>query len=160
MPVNESVFALFFAIFWGGVMNVSGRWRMFQPLVCDWRILNRFALSLVMMVLLPIFYFALQLRCVGAGPDASTSTLATFAAVLPSLGVFIFYRSWMAIVEWRPHWFYWSREESPSDHRIMRVDPSMERLTLRHGFGYWWNAGAAIFYGVLAVGLPWLLRGT
>jgi len=158
MPVNESVFALFFAIFWGGVLNVSGRWRMFQPLFCFGRTLGRFWLSFLFMVILPICYFALQLQCVGTGAKASTGVLAAFAAVLPALGIFAFYRIWMAIVEKWPRRFYWSAEEYPPDYRLREIDPSIESLTLGNGLTGKGNVWAAVIYGVFAVLVPGLIR--
>jgi len=153
---KQALLALFFAIFWGGIMNVSGRWKMFQPVLRYPQIFKRFSLSLVVMVVLPIWYFAWQLQCVGAGNASSTREV--FAAVLPALGVFVFYRFWMVIVELFPEEFYW-RDAVGFPHKQLEViDTSVERLNIGEGFTVVWNGVAGVIYGLLAVGVAWWLR--
>ena len=152
---NQDLFVLFFAIFWGGIMNVSGRWRMFQPVLRYPRILSRFCLSLLMMVFLPIWYFAWQLQCIGGMEPSSTS--AVLASVLPSLGIFVFYRLWMVIIELMPRRFYWSDEECIPHYQLRLIDPSVEKLNIGNGFTTKWNFVAALLYGFLAVGVPGLI---
>ena len=156
MNGSQTVFALFFAIFWGGILNVSWRWQMFQPLWFP-RILLRVVLSVVLMMVLPIAFFALQVKC--SCSVSLDSGLDIVAAVLPALSVFGFYRFWMFVVGRWPKTFYWSEEEPVPDYRLRSVDPSTKELCIDlNKFGSWGNLAAAVIYWVVAVWVPWTMN--
>ena len=154
---TQTLFAGFYAIFWGSIMNVQGRWLMFQPLVWYSRIACRFALSFVVMTVLPVCYFVLEFRCLGM--SCANSVPEVVGAVFSSLFIYVFYRFWMAVVETWPKVFYWSRSDPVPDTRLRTIDPSIERLGLVHGWiGAIGNLGAAGFFGGVALGVPWLIK--
>ena len=156
MPSSESVFAVLFAIFWGSIMNVSGRWRMFQPFVWHGRIACRFALSFVVMLALPIFYFALVYQCINGSPLKSEWDVAR--AVLPSLFIYVCYRLWMALVGSCPRLFYWDPAEAVPNFRLRHIDPNPKLLGLPpHGYGPLGNYLGAAAYLWLALRGPWLV---
>jgi hypothetical protein len=151
-----TAYTLFFAIFWGGIMNVSGRWRMFQPIFKYWHIVRRFWLSFILLNVGPIVYFICQqqrIKCIeGEG------FWLWVAAISPALTIFAFYRLWMALVEWRTHWFYQTRAQQALGRvGLIGVEPTVESLQLDHGFGPGWNFGAAAFYVGAGVGLSYLI---
>ena len=151
MTTSETVFAVFFAIFWGSIMNVSGRWKMFQPFIWHGRIFRRFALSFVVMVVLPVWYFAVEYQYLNRVPLNSTWDVAR--AVLPALFIYVFYRVWMVVVGCLPTVFYWMPTEPVPNYRLRRIDPSPEDLGLPpYGYGPWGNVFATVFYIGVALG--------
>lgn len=156
MNDSQTVFALFFAIFWGSIMNVSGRWRMFQPFVWHGRIACRFSLSLMVMLVLPVTYFALEYQCLKGISLGSVWDVAR--AVLPSLFIYVCYRVWMAVVGTFPRWFYWDRGDAVPNFRLRSIDPHPKKLGLPpHGYGPLGNWVAAVCYLWLALRGPWLV---
>jgi len=155
MDDGQTVFGVFFAIVWGGILNVAWRWQMFQPL---WhgRILLRIVLSIVFMMVLPIVFFSYHFNCDCFG--FLWSWVDVVAAVLPSFSVFAFYRWWMAIVGRWPDCFYWSVGEYVPDYRLRCVDPSQEKMRIHLRIGYWGNCIAGVLYALVAVGGPWVIN--
>jgi len=114
LAVNKDVFMLFFAIAWGIVANVQGRWKAFH-----WPIVhrvpearNRALLSFIILNILPFLYFGYVLWVLTIRGQ-TTSHRAIIAipelilqGMLPALANFGFYRVWLGIIEWHPKWFY------------------------------------------------------
>ena len=134
---NMQVFMLFYAIAWGFVSNVQGRWKAFQlPLVHRVRrVLHRALLSFCCFNILPFCFFVYALAVfTHRGDLRSTSIIGQAAelivsAMLPSLAVFGFYRLWLGIIELIPTWFYHldSKELLPEFQHVeptVRLDPS------------------------------------
>ena len=161
MTTTQSIFVVFFAIFWGAVFNVQGRWRMFQPLVRYPHIRRRLALSILLGNVVPILFFAwifFRLRDTPGTSPADWSFLETlgqiFAGVLPAFGIFGFYRLWMAIVEFSPGAFYESQaKKTPA---LKDIDPTIEELHVDHQFEGWHNLIFAVLYFIVAGAGPCL----
>ena len=149
---SQTVFTVFFAIFWGGVMNTSWRWRMFQPLPHHGRIAARFVVAFFLMTILPLSFYVVVFRCLEHYQMRSWLDIAS--VILPSLFIFVCYRAWMAIIERWPKTFYWSREELVPDFRLRECDPSIEDLGVIPSYGGCPNATAAAFYVLVSVVVP------
>lgn len=155
MTTTQSIFVLFFAIFWGAVFNVQGRWRMFQPLVRYPHVLRRLTLSIFLGNVVPIIFFAwifFRLRDAPGTSPVNWSFLETLsqivAGVLPAFGIFAFYRLWMAMVEFFPRAFYES--EATQHSELKCIDPTIEELHVDHTFKGWHNLVFAALYFVIA----------
>jgi hypothetical protein len=109
----DQVFTVFYAIVWGTLANSLPRWKAFDTGRClkgssgypGYKSFLRLLLSLLLLTITPIIYFAWAFRClVGVGPPCSRAQLvfAALGAIAP-LG---FYRLWLAIVQFRSAWFY------------------------------------------------------
>ena len=124
---NKVVFMLFYAIAWGIVANVQGRWKAFHwPLVHKVKhARRRVILSLISLNLLPFFFFAYVLLFLGQynrgvpGVPLHAVIELVVQAMLPSLGVFGFYRIWLGTIERFPQYFY-------------ETDPSRLKKAFRH----------------------------
>lgn len=156
---SQTVFTVFFAIFWGGVMNTSWRWRMFQPLPQHGRIAARFAVGFFLMTILPLSFYVVMYRFLKCYQMRSWLDVAS--VMLPSLFIFVCYRGWMAIIERWATTFYWSREELVPDFRLRECDPCIEDLGVIPSYGGRPNALAAAFYVFVSVVVPvvyWVIR--
>jgi hypothetical protein len=60
LNVAQTLFAVFFAIFWGTSSNAWPKWKPFNwPLVfSSWRVARRVGLSVVLLNVAPVLYFA------------------------------------------------------------------------------------------------------
>src|SRR3989344_4841570 len=133
MTITQSIFVVFFAIFWGAIFNVQGRWRMFQPILSFQHIRRRFLFSLLMLNVAPIFFFAWTFFRLKDTPGETH--LQIFAGVLPAFAIFAFYRLWMGLVELAPRYFYQSRvKQNPN---LKNIEPTVEKLRLVHPFKGW-----------------------
>lgn len=126
---SQTVFMLFFAIFWGALANVQPRWKAFQfPL---WRsvrpqVWKRCALAILLLNLLPLGYFLFMmwiLRNVSAG----TTCRHLLLGIVPAFGVFGLYRFWLASIECSPKTFYKAK-------RVPDGDPSAKTDGLEEKF--------------------------
>jgi hypothetical protein len=173
MNDNQTVFTVFYAIFWGSVANVQPRWKAFQlPLVFDLKFARRRAfLSVVIFNLFPLAFYAwiLSLLNQSGGIDKSWSfyDFARFISrcVVPAFAAFGFYRLWLSIVEMCPKYFYSStqRELPPQYQRIsedgIAVEPSLDELSINPDSNNGWkNLIWAFVYFGFALSFPCWFR--
>jgi len=162
MTPTQQVFVVFFAIFWGGIFNVLGRWKMFNwPLAGYPQVRHRLVLSGIMFNVVPVLTFAWFFCLLRNTPPSLPSTMNTVAAMLwivagvvPAFAVFGCYRFWLAIVECCPETFYLTQG---TQDELQGVDPTIECLRLNPKWACR-NCFAALFYfsvAVLAVFLAW-----
>ena len=125
---HQQVFMVFFAIFWGTVASVQGRWKAFQlPLVFRVpRVGARVILSMGILNLLPLLFFA-YVFWILAGKTPTGLTVLDFVemvvnGVLPAFAVFGFYRLWLGIVERFPDIFY-NKERKAFQNKNWHSDP-------------------------------------
>jgi hypothetical protein len=114
LNVTQQVFILFYAITWGTAANSQPRWKafawgaVFQNAPAAWRA----ALSLILLNVFPLAYFAFILVCLGHGPWTALhhwdvrSGGRILLSTIPALSPFGFYRIWTAIVEFCSSRFY------------------------------------------------------
>jgi hypothetical protein len=153
---KQSIFALFFAIFWGGIMSVTPRWKMFQPVFTHIHIVARFLLSFFLLNVLPIVFFVYEFQKIRN--ICGDTWVELLASVFPALTIFVFYRLWMAAVEFCPTCFYQNAHARALESEAIRmVEPSIESLNVNHGLGCRWNVVAAMIYAVVGLGVPELL---
>jgi hypothetical protein len=142
----QTVFMVFYAIFWGGIFGVLPRWKAFQfPLVCKFLPATcRVALSILVLNILPILFFGYVMVVLGFREQAHDVTWSreihdlfvgaprlspwlaslnyVISGVLPAFAIFGFYRIWLGIVESRPNHFYTGgRIQIPKEYR--HVEP-------------------------------------
>jgi hypothetical protein len=159
LTASQSIFVVFFAIFWGAIFNVQSRWRMFQPILRFRHIRRRLLLSILVVNVAPIVFFVWAFYSLKGGssgvPPAQWGLSETFrvllAGVLPAFAIFGFYRLWMGIAELLPQAFYESASQQRND--LKGIDPTIEELHLDHPHK-WWNLLFAVVYFIIAfVGL-------
>lgn len=159
MTISQSIFVVFYAIFWGAIFSVQGRWKMFQPILRIEHILCRFLFSFIIVNIAPIVYFIAAFYCLRGGfTDGSSVEWDIFhtarillAGVLPAFAIFGFYRLWMGIVEIIPQIFYEHKNRQRSS--LLDIEPTIESLRLDHSHKYW-NLLIAFLYFLFAyVGL-------
>jgi hypothetical protein len=132
LNVHQQTFMVFFAIFWGAIFSVQGRWKAFQlPLVgCVPVVKCRVLLSFILLMVAPVAIFA----CVFVNlADARLSVCKYIMAlqlgvyaVLPAFSVFGCYRLWLGIVERFPGAFYCRRRSRLGEgleERYWHVEP-------------------------------------
>jgi hypothetical protein len=128
----QTIFAVFYAIFWGGVFSVLSRWKPFNHgLIFNKdkkeieHISKRIRLSLLILNILPLIYFVgifyilglkgnlckLQKDC---GIDVSAMVLSD---VIPAFAILGFYRLFIGIVEYNPTKYYKYSYEIPIEYR-------------------------------------------
>ena len=169
-----SVFMLFYAIFWGSVASVQGRWKAFQlPLASIPRVHSRVSLSMLLLNLLPLIFFGYVFFVLNGKKASPVIWIAAFQfvviGVLPAFAVFGFYRLWLGIVEMFPDKYYFKaerpRRQSELDKKYWHVEPVYRtehqtcvsepfvNLGVDSGKG---NIRWAIYYIVLAALAPWI----
>jgi hypothetical protein len=161
MTTTQWIFVVFFAIFWGAVGSVQGRWKMFQwPLIHFPHVAARVVLSTLLLNICPVIFFAAAfylLRSTPSGTPAHWTFLATLrqtvAGVTPAFAIFGFYRLWLGIVELSPTRFY--QHEGQQDASIKDIDPSIERVHV--GTYPWGNIAFGLLYILLAIATPFVL---
>jgi len=180
--IHQQVFIVFFAIFWGAVANVQPRWKAFQfPLMFTqglrWNVFRRVCLAVLLLTVLPILYFGYILYSTslpGRGPAEGDKALMTVSkillqGILPALGMFGIYRTWLAIVELRPKWFYKSDLKDVPD-KYRHVEPTYRLRYDDDGKKHFptavvdlgedagkGNLLAALIYLIVGLVSPWLL---
>ena len=133
--VNQQIFIVFFAIFWGTTTSVHGRWNMYPfPLYKDIspQAGKRLLLSLGLMTLAPLIFFGFAMVQLDQYKEVEWTFLSSskvlIRSVLPAFSVFGFYRLWVAIVELCPESFY--RKEVEAQGIPDEIDPTLESLHL------------------------------
>lgn len=168
------VFMVFYAIFWGSVAGVQGRWKAFQlPLASIPRICRRVILSMLLLNLLPLIFFGYVYFVLNGKNLCSVTWIASIQVVvigiLPASAVFGFYRLWLGIIEVSPDKYYYKAEtpkrSSKLKEKYWHVEPvyltyhqaNFEQPYVYLGF----DSGKsnilwAICYIVIAALVPWL----
>jgi len=162
MTATQSIFILFYAIFWGFIASVQGRWKMFHwPLIKYRHVANRLALSFFLLNILPVLFFAMAFFMLRNTPANETSQWnwgetikQVFTGVVPALAVFGFYRLWLAAVELWPTLFYQCKNQQGK--AIKKIEPTIEKLHINKKYGPW-NLLFALLYLLIATVTPWLL---
>ena len=140
MNISQQIFTIFFAIFWGFLGSVVNRWKPFNfPLIFLPIVRRRILLSFMFFNIIPIFYFSsiIYLLCNYTGYICFYGYWSTFSAVImgiiPSFGIFSFYRFWLSFIEMKPSWYY--KNEQKDDNEIQnnnKIDPTIEDLNLKN----------------------------
>jgi hypothetical protein len=114
----QTIFAVFYAIFWGAVFSVSSRWKPFNfGLIFDkevQHVTKRILLAKLILNILPILYFViifyvLELKgklCELQRKCLVDITAIVLSGIIPAFAIFGFYRLWIGIIERRPKSFY------------------------------------------------------
>jgi len=162
MNIAQQLFVVFFAIFWGTSSNAWPGWKPFHwTFVIEIpQIRHRVALSMLLLNILPITYFAVVIAWLGRhGPmNGSLEVISFFREVVrgigPAFAVFGFYRMWFGIIERRASLFYLTNATLPLE--LKDVEPTSETL---HIGQRWWHMN--VIFGLLYVVSPlpavWLL---
>ena len=139
MNVTQTIFTVFFAIFWGTAWGALPRWKAFQwPLVFAVKqVRHRLVLSILVLNVCPLAFFGLALWGLsGPNYDVICWNLCTVVklilhGVVPAFATFGFYRLWLGIVELNPRLFYVrNRSELPQRYRQIRGEPTIHSLRL------------------------------
>jgi len=161
MTITQSIFVVFFAIFWGAIACVQGRWKMFHwTLIRYQHVMDRLVLSIIVLNIIPVLYFTwifYLLRQPLTSDPAQWTLWETIIQILPGIApafaVFGFYRLWAAIVEFSPTSFYRYKSEYNKDKdeydSIKGIEPTIECLgnNVRHEFWLWNLVSALIYIG-------------
>lgn len=114
----QQVYVIFFAIFWGVMASAQPRWKAFHWCYIHMpHVRNRLILSMAILNVLPILFFAGALWILrGPAQSASSWTAGTVAnivllGVVPAFSTFGFYRLWFGLVELSPDSFYQKDEQ-------------------------------------------------
>jgi hypothetical protein len=164
LNVPQQLFAIFFAIDWGTSSNVWSRWKPFQwPMVCkSSRIRTRTELSLLILNLVPLLYFAwIQWILSGKVQFDPLSRFGFFCQLIvssigPAFAVFGFYRIWIGIVESCPNCFYYDYANDLTMGLELRlwmtdkIEPSIRSLDITR-WSWWRNIVVGAGYVILAM---------
>lgn len=164
MNDNQTVFTIFYAIFWGLIANVQPRWKAFQlALVFDLKFARRRAVvSFIIFNLFPLIYYASFLCILNQSAKIESSwvfydfTRFIARCVVPSFGAFGFYRLWLTIIEIFPKYFYspTQTELGPQYQRIIEkglvIEPSLDELGIRIDSNNGWKnmIWSFIYFGI------------
>ena len=163
MNIAQQLFVVFFAICWGTSSNAWPRWKPFHwTFVFEHaQVRRRVALSMLLLNIVPIAYFAAMFAWLGQGGPSSGALglVDSFREVVrgvgPAFAVFGFYRIWFGVIERCSSLFYLSDATLPRE--LAGIEPTTD--TLRIG-QRWWRVN--VFFGAMYVFLPliavWLLR--
>jgi len=155
----QQIFAIFYAIFWGAVHSVLGRWKPFNfGLTFDKQVehvANRISFAKLILNILPVIYFVLILYIVGLKDNLCTqqkNCLFEFgtlilSGIIPAFGIFGFYRLYIGVVEYDPTKYYKYRHEIPRRYidEYNDPEPNIRKLGIiqSHKYSWWKN----IFFG-------------
>ena len=166
MTTTQSIFVVFFAVFWGALASVQGRWKMFHwPFISHPHVRHRLVLSMLLANVAPIAFFAVVFFCLrntlATSPNRWTgweTACQILGGILPAFAVFGFYRLWLGIVDWKRKWFYLSEEEQDAIAELQdktrkdktRIEPTVEDLGIYREYAGW-NIMFAVAYFIVAV---------
>jgi len=163
MNIAQQLFVVFFAICWGTSSNAWPRWKPFHwTFVFEIaQVRRRVGLSMLLLNICPIVYFAVVLAWLGnGGPAVGTlgvvqSLREVIRGVSPAFAVFGFYRIWFGLIERRSVLFYLTDATLPAE--LVGVEPTSDTLKLGQR---WWRMN--VLFGALYVLVPliavWLLQ--
>jgi hypothetical protein len=150
----QTVFTLFFAIFWGTVANAWPRWRPFNwAFFFDRRVSLRVTWSMLMLNIAPILFFGYVFFHLGGAKADIEHWRDIFTAVVPAFGVFGIYRIWIAGIEFCPRRFYYQNEIELQKHNRWMIgsEPTVSFLKLNGEM--WWSN---LLFGLLHVMVAWI----
>lgn len=110
----QTVFMVFYAIFWGAIFGVLPRWKPFQwPLFLFYcKVACRVILSCIFFNIIPLWFFILAMSFLSDRHQSCVDPMSyfyfTWHAVVPSFVLLGFYRIWLGIIECCPQMFYYS----------------------------------------------------
>jgi hypothetical protein len=124
---GQSVFLVFYAIFWSGILNVQPRWKAFHwPLFCRKpdQARRRTLLSLLILSFFPIGFFVFAMWLLGSIENFSGWRLSWeyLRAAIVSFAIFGMYRIWLGIIECFPKYFYAPVDDIP--RKYQHVEPT------------------------------------
>ena len=131
--VLQTIFMLFYAIFWGAVANAQPKWRAFNWLVAlkYVRPRRRLAAAFLLLNLVPILIFVAffsMLACVTLESTSSWfwSGLQIFLAIIAAHAPFALHRLWIGTLEHAPTRYYYAVSEEPDLPAAFepRLDPN------------------------------------
>jgi len=162
LNIAQTIFSVFYAIFWGAVFSVSGRWKHFNfGLIFDNEaphVTRRILLSKLILNILPILYFvwilcelndnnlcSMQKKC---WIDFSAIVLS---GIIPAFAILGFYRLWIGIVEYSPKLYYeysWKlpHRYTPYFSSKNKPEPGLEELGILPSIYY--SSKKNIFLGL------------
>jgi hypothetical protein len=167
----QTVFMVFYAIFWGAIANAQPRWKAFQwPLVFKKKFpqpRRRALVALLVLNILPLFFFAYGMWALyGRGPTVASPLAGSLhyfiRGVVPAFAVFGLYRFWLAVVELYPAYFY-AASMKDIDEKYHHVEPTYRhKLDERKGpvvdLGPdtgWMNFLFGLGYVIVGLLAPW-----
>jgi len=123
----QTIFMVFYAIFWGVVANAQPKWRAFNwPVASQYvRTRRRLALSLVILNLVPIVYFVpifLALHGIAIA-QAFQAGVQVFLAIVAANAPFAVHRLYIAFLEFSPDRYYY---ENHTTDRPIGVEPIID----------------------------------
>jgi hypothetical protein len=163
MNIAQQLFVVFFAICWGTSSNAWPRWKPFHwTFVFELiQVRRRVGLSIRLLNVCPITYFAIVLAWIGhGGPNMGTLRVGdclrlAVLGISPAFAVFGFYRIWFGVIECRSSLFYLTDKTLPPE--LNGTEPTSDTLKIGHR---WWRVN--VLFGALYVFLPliavWIFR--
>lgn len=163
MTTTQWLFIVFYAIFWGSVSSVQGRWKMFHwALISKPPVWHRLILSFIIWNIAPILYFIWIFFILKDTPISLSSQWTLIetgkqvvAGIGPSFAVFGFYRFWISMVEFFPTTFYFKKDELPQE--IQDIEPWIEKIPIKTSFGPM-NFLFALLYLIVPTILAYCMR--
>jgi hypothetical protein len=173
----QTIFSVFYAIFWGAIFSVSARWKAFNfGAIFDKGVKNvtkRIVLAKLIFNILPILYFILVLYLLSLKDDlcpqqkeclVDFSTMV-LSGIIPAFGIFGFYRLWMGIIEYRcwvcisekkPQIYYLERFDIPLKYRGCRStenvpEPSIEKLGILDSSEHSWRNNIIVGFAYITL---------
>jgi len=152
----QQIFAVFYAIFWGAIFSVSSRWKAFNfGLIFDKEVdhvTKRIILAKLILNILPILYFAGIFHVLGSNGSLCPQqrecwtdlTAIVLSGIIPSFGIFGFYRLWLCIIEYKPTNYYMCRSSIPLKYieysnTENEPEPRLEKLAILESSKYTWR---------------------
>lgn len=118
----QSLFAIFFAIFWGTISNSWPTRKPFNWPLYDYSpVRRRLVLSVLLLNVVPLLYFSFVFGFLGQVTGLSKNVLL---AIIPAFAVFGFYRIWLGITELKANYFYFAEKDYPP--KLAATKPSIE----------------------------------
>jgi len=118
--VVQTIFMLFYAIFWGAVANAQPKWRAFNwPVALKYRRpRRRLAAAFLLMNLAPVVVFVAFFSTLACVTPESTSSwfwggLQIFLAIVAAHAPFALHRLWIGTLEHEPTRYYYEVSEEP-----------------------------------------------
>jgi len=119
----QTIFCVFFAIFWGLVANAQIRWKAFdwpralkgirdKKYLESW---NRLKKSIIFLMILPILLFILLMSLLSSVPPRDMNwryVIQIAGAVIGAHVAFVPYRLWLAVIERNPDQYFYTLDDN------------------------------------------------
>ncbi len=157
MNDTQTVFSVFFAIFWGVIANVQPKWKMF-----DWTQIatpcgrSRLFLAVLLFNVCPLVFFGYTIwMLIGVGVPSENWNIRIVVkllcrGVLPAASLFGFYKLWISIMEKWPDCFY--------EANVKQEPAVITNVELKSKGKPWINFLVAMFYLAIAFAGPLYFR--